>query len=177
MSLALVCVKDEDANKSSEKYLENIAKMDFLHKQPEYFIYEYFQILKNKIDIRRDEIKLKIDKHFDAMLEQVCKHETECYENLSSKQTHEIGTQILKKELDNFKAKLEEFMMSISNLNWENLNKEIQHSNQAIKDKIEEFQETLLNNNCFDFISDFEEKDLEKVGKLMVYGRDEKNMI
>jgi hypothetical protein len=40
---------------------DNVAKIEALENDPEYYIYEYFEEVKRQVDLRREEIKSRVD--------------------------------------------------------------------------------------------------------------------
>ena len=50
---------------------ESAAKIEAIANDPENFIYEYFSDLKNKVDLRREELKLKIDEYSNQVVQSI----------------------------------------------------------------------------------------------------------
>ena len=40
---------------------KHIADIDALHEDPENFFYSYFERIKKQVDLRKEELKLKLD--------------------------------------------------------------------------------------------------------------------
>ena len=49
----------------------NIEKIENLEKDPEYFIFEYFEELKRQVDLRREILKLKLDECSDEIIQSI----------------------------------------------------------------------------------------------------------
>ncbi len=54
----------EGCKKELENAKENVVKIEFLERNSEKYIYDYFEEIKRKVDIRREELKHKIDLMF-----------------------------------------------------------------------------------------------------------------
>jgi uncharacterized UBP type Zn finger protein len=50
---------------------ESADKVQTISNDPENFIYEYFSDLKRKVDLRREELKLKIDEYSDQLVQSI----------------------------------------------------------------------------------------------------------
>lgn len=57
--------------KEIEEASKNLANIETLQKNAENFIYDYFEDIKKKIDLRREELKVKIDEVSDEMIKSV----------------------------------------------------------------------------------------------------------
>jgi hypothetical protein len=49
-----------------------------MKNDPNYFIYNYLYEIKNQCDIKRENLKLKIDNHFDNILNEIENFQMEC---------------------------------------------------------------------------------------------------
>ncbi len=50
---------------------EKVAKIEMLEKNSEVYIYDYFEDIKRKVDIRREDLKMKIDKYSDEVIQSI----------------------------------------------------------------------------------------------------------
>ena len=76
-----------------------------LKKDPKCFIFEYVSKLKNQVDLRREEIKLEIEKLSDEMIKKLEDFERECYENVDRTRLMEQSDAFLEET----QARLEEW--------------------------------------------------------------------
>ena len=92
-----------------KKAHEQFAKIETLEKNSEIYIYEYFEDIKRKVDIRREELKMKIDKYSDEVIQSI--EGTQVNYIKISKQVNQISTQIeqSKKELDAYVKRFDTF--------------------------------------------------------------------
>ena len=49
----------------------HVEKIENLEKDPEYYIFEYFEELKRKVDLRREDLKLKLDNCSDEIIKSI----------------------------------------------------------------------------------------------------------
>ncbi len=72
----------------------NIQKLEILEKNPENLILDYFEELKRHVDLRREELKLKLDNCSDQIIESIESAKENCIK--SSKETKNLNTEIEK---------------------------------------------------------------------------------
>ena len=61
----------EECKAVIKKGHESVAEIETLKKNSECYIYEYFEDIKRKVDIRREDLKLKIDKYSDEVIQSI----------------------------------------------------------------------------------------------------------
>jgi len=90
----------EECKKVIIEAQSNLAQVEVLDKDPEGFIYEYFEDIKRNVDLRREELKLKIDNSSDDIIKLIEKTKASCVE--LSKTVDKLTAEIkkLKKELN-----------------------------------------------------------------------------
>ena len=54
-----------------QKANENVEKIESLRKNSESYIYEYFEDLNRQFDIRKEDLKEKIDKYYDKLIQSI----------------------------------------------------------------------------------------------------------
>jgi hypothetical protein len=54
--------------KKLEEAKENMLKVELLEQKAENYIYEYFEDIKRQVDIRREDLKFKIDNYSDELI-------------------------------------------------------------------------------------------------------------
>jgi hypothetical protein len=84
-------------------------KFDFVQKNAETYINEYFQSVIRDVDLRREQLKAKIDDYSDVLIESLKKKQLDCV--TVSKETNETTEKIEKS-----KAELNEFIKEIETL-------------------------------------------------------------
>lgn len=61
----------ENCKRGIEEATKNFTDIEFLQKNSENYIYEYFEDIKRQVDLRREDLKFKIDKYSDDILKSV----------------------------------------------------------------------------------------------------------
>jgi len=61
----------EECKKEIEDAREHMFKIELLEQNAENYIYEYFEDVKRQVDIRREDLKLKIDNYSDEIVKSV----------------------------------------------------------------------------------------------------------
>lgn len=89
---------------------KTIKEFEFIHNDPSYYIYTCLQGLKNQCDIRRENLKLEIDNHFDMLLCEIEKFNIEC-ESVMRK------SESLSNKLEGYRASLNEWKKSYDTVN------------------------------------------------------------
>jgi len=84
-------------------------KIDFVQKNAETYINEYFQSAIRDVDLRREQLKAKIDDYSDVLIESLKTKQLDCVK--VSKETNETTEKIKKS-----KAELNEFIKEIETL-------------------------------------------------------------
>jgi hypothetical protein len=70
----------EECKKVIVEAQSNLAQVEVLDKDPESFIYEYFEDIKRKVDLRRETLKLRIDNSSDDIIQSIEKTKASCVE-------------------------------------------------------------------------------------------------
>jgi hypothetical protein len=84
----------EEAEKECNTLRSSLRKLSDLTNDPKFYIYEVVSKLKNKVDLRREELKVDIDKLSNTMIEKLKTFERECYENLNDLRIQSLITTI-----------------------------------------------------------------------------------
>jgi len=92
-----------------KKANERVAEIETLEKSSEGYIYEYFEDIKRQGDIRREDLKMKIDKYSDEVIQSI--EGTQLNYIKISKQVNQISTDIeqSKKELEDYVKRFDTF--------------------------------------------------------------------
>jgi len=87
--------KTFDYGKNVLKDLDKtIREYELINNDPNNYIYNYFSDLKNQCDIKREEIKLEIDNHFDSILLEIEELSLEYQRSLKHRNSEKIGNEI-----------------------------------------------------------------------------------
>jgi hypothetical protein len=94
----------------------NIQMIENLDKDPENFIFEYFEKLKRQVDLRREKLKLELDNNSDEIIQSIESAKDNCIK--VSTESKRLGTEIEKSKeeltklidrFDTFDFKLKRF--------------------------------------------------------------------
>ena len=84
-------IEQLDFGETYKKAKLGCRNLDILHdeiesliRDPSFFAYQKVNDLKNKVNIKREELKLLIDEETDLLLDKLSKYETECKECLTT---------------------------------------------------------------------------------------------
>ena len=61
----------EECKKKINEAKYQIQKIEILEKDPENYVFEYFEELKRQVDLRREELKLRLDECSDQIIESI----------------------------------------------------------------------------------------------------------
>jgi hypothetical protein len=88
----------EECRKEIENAKENMIEIGLLEKNAENYIYEYFEDIKRQVDIRREDLKFKIDTYSDKIIKSVELDQMNLIK--LSKEVNQITTNIEKSRKD-----------------------------------------------------------------------------
>ncbi len=129
----------------------NIDKIENLGKDPEYFIYEYFEEIKRQVDWRREDLKLKIDTYSNEIIHSIESAKKNCF--LLATKVNQLS-----KEIENCKNELNKLIHHFNIIDPTNENKlvEIEKNgislNESLAKKLAEYKDSLLDNKKYLFI-------------------------
>ena len=147
-TLKLTPVFDE-CKQEIKKANENLEKVKTLEKNSESFIYEYFADIKRQVDIRREDLKVKIDKYSDEVIQSI--EDTQVNYIKLSKQVNQISTDIeqSKKELDDFTKRFDTF--EINDKKFKAIKQGVVAVNQTFDKIIIDYNNSLVGNKEYSF--------------------------
>jgi hypothetical protein len=149
----------DECIKEIEEAKENVVKIGLLEKNAENYIYDYFEDIKRQVDIRREDLKFKIDKYSDEIIKSVEMNQMNHIK--LSKEINEIRTNI---ELS--KEELNKSMLQFDNLEFndkkfEDIKSSVAVVNQKFNKILGEYQDSLIDNKKYSF--EFKELPIEDV--------------
>ena len=128
---------------------ERVAKIETLEKNSEVFIYEYFGDIKRQVDIRREDLKMKIDKYSDEVIQSIELYQSNYIK--ISKQVNQISTSIeqSKKDLDIYVKRFDTF--DINDKKFEAIKQGVVGVNWKFDKIILEYNNALIGNKEYSF--------------------------
>ena len=142
----------EECMKEIENAKENVVKIGLLEKNAENYIYEYFEDIKRQVDIRREDLKLKIDNYSDEIIKSVEMNQMNLIK--LSKEVNQITTNIEKsrKDLNELIARFD--TLEFNDEKFKDIKKSVTVVNQEFHKILVEYQDNLIGNKkcTFEFI-------------------------
>jgi len=139
------------AKRALKNFKEKIEELKGFNKDG-LFIHEYFSELRNKIDIEREVVKLKIDEHYLKLIDEVNDIEEKC----TSKSAN--SDKLIEDEVEKFEEKLESFRVEFDKLEidfdkWESVREKSNYQLKELDEKILKFKNDLLLKHIYTFES------------------------
>jgi len=122
--------------------IEKVVKIELLENNAEYYIYDYFEEIKRQVDIRREELKLKIDNYSDEIIKSVDINQKN-YTKLS-KEVNKITENINKsrKSLNELIAQFN--TLKFNDKKFEDIKASVAVVNQEFRKILAEYQNSLI---------------------------------
>ena len=153
LSLELNAVKlspvFDECMKEIEDAKENVVKIEFLEKNAENYIYDYFEDVKRQVDIRREDLKFKIDKYSDEIIKSVEMNQMN-YIKLSN-EINEIRSNIEKSKEKLNKSIIQFDTLEFNDKKFEDIKTSVAVVNQEFHKILAEYQDSLIGNTKYTF--------------------------
>jgi hypothetical protein len=123
-----------------------------LEENPESYIHEYFSNIKRQVDIRREDLKFKIDKCSDDIIQYVENAQSELIR--LSKEVNETSIHIekSKRELDEITRQFDTLV--INDQKFESMKQSLEVLNRDLKQTITNYNGYLIGSNTYEFVFD-----------------------
>ena len=129
----------DECKKEIEDARKNMREVELLETNSESYIYDYFEEIKRKIDLRREDIKLKIDEYSDGIIKSVEINQMN-YIKLS-KEINEISVNIEKSKKELSKLMLQFDSLEFNDKKFEVIKKSVAVVNQEFHKIIAEYKD------------------------------------
>ncbi len=135
----------------------NIQKLENLQKYPENYIFEYFEELKRQVDIRRKELKFKLDECSDEIIKSIESNKENCIK--LNKESKRLSTAIekSKKELTKLIERFDTF--EINDTKFNEIVQSLYVLNGGLTSKLGEYKESMIGGKEYTF--EFKEIDIK----------------
>jgi chromosome segregation ATPase len=135
----------------------NIQKIENLENDPENYSFEYFEELKRQVDLRREELKLKLDNCSDEIIQSIERTKDNCIK--LSRESKRLNT-----EIENSKKELTELMddfdtFEIDNEKFEDIRQSLTVLNGGLTRQLGEYKDSIIGDKKYSF--EFEEIDIK----------------
>ena len=149
----------EECKKEIEDARENMFKIELLEQNAENYIYEYFEDVKRQVDIRREDLKLKIDNYTDEIIKSVEANQKTLI-NLS-KEVNKMTTLIEKSKNELSKLSTQFDTLEFNDTKLEEFKASVIVVNEEFHKILAEYQNNLIGNK--DYTLYFEDSQIEDI--------------
>lgn len=142
--------KFESCKQSINRVEDIMNQADLVYKDPNNFIYEYFDEIKQGVYIRRENLKIQIDDYYNWMIEKIIKTERTCYDLAT--RPNEIKTSInnYKREFNELKEKFDSF--EIDDAKYDDLNIKSDNLQPKLLEALDKYKYSLIGNKDYEFL-------------------------
>ena len=153
-TLELTPVYDESLHQSMMKKVigeaqKSVNEIESIDKDPVNYIYEYFEDIKRKVDLRREDLKERIDKYSDETIESI---------NIAQSNCQKLAKDVskLSKDFDDSKMKLDEQIkqfdtFKISEQKFQEIKENVTDLKNKFNEMLTEFKSSLINDKVYNF--------------------------
>jgi hypothetical protein len=154
----------EECKKEIEEAKEKVVKIEQLKKDPESYIYDYFEDIKRQVDIRREDLKLKIDTYSDEIIKSIDNTQVNLVK--LSKEVNLMNTNLEKSERE-LNILMEQFdTLKFNDKKFEEIRNKATVMNKEFRNIITQYQDSLIKNKTYSF--EFKELQIEDIfGRLV----------
>lgn len=140
--------KDYQLAVDSCKQLEShIKSLEFLTKDPVYFIKNSICELKNQVELKREQLKLEVDKKAEELLSKLNTYENECEQRLKTTNDLERMQEITRNCWAYLSRRNNELNMFEIDLNkWKHISENVKKITQHVQTKIKKLKNSLMMN-------------------------------
>ena len=149
----------EECKKEIEDARNNMVKVELLEKNAENYIYEYFEDIKRQVDIRREDLKFKIDNYSDELIKSVETNQMNLIK--LSKEVNQITINI-EKSKDELNKLITQFdTLEFNDKKFEDIKTNVAVVNQEFHKIPAEYQDSLIGKTKYTF--EFMESQIEDI--------------
>jgi len=148
----------DECMKEIEDAKENMVKIEFLEKNPENYIYDYFEDVKRQVDIRREDLKFKIDKYSDEIIKSV---EMNQMNYIKISKDVSINVSIIESKDDLNQSMIQFDTLEFNDKKFEDIKASVKVVNQELHKILAEYQDSLIDNTKYIF--EFKESPIEDI--------------
>ena len=149
-ALKFDCQIYNGCTKEIEDAKEKVVKIRLLEKNAESYIYEYFEDIKRQVDIRREDLKFKIDTYSDQIIKSVESDQMNLIK--LSKEANQLTTNIEKsrKDLNELISRFD--TLEFNDKKFEDIKTSVVSVNQEFNKILAEYQDSLIGNKKYTFV-------------------------
>jgi len=137
----------------------NMGQIKTLEKNAESYIFEYFDNVKRKVDIRREKLKSEIDDYSEGLIKSLDAAQTEFIKLSEEENEFSANIEAFKKLLDEITGKFD--MFEFDDQKFKGMKQSLDVLNKDLKQTVYSYSDNLIGNKYYDFI--FEEKIISSI--------------
>jgi uncharacterized protein YpuA (DUF1002 family) len=142
-----------------EKAKGQLTKVEQFKQNAEMYLYEYFEDIKRQVDIRREDLKLKIDIYSDELIKSIEKSQLNSLKlTLEANQISE-NIEKSKKDLDELILQFE--TLEFNDKEFEKIKTSVEVFNEKFDKTLAEYKDSLIGKKKYTF--DFKEMTIEDI--------------
>jgi len=149
----------EECRKEIENAKENMIEIGLLEKNAENYIYDYFEDIKRQVDIRREDLKFKIDTYSDQIIKSVEMDQMNLIQ--LSKEANQLTNNIEKSKTDLNQLIAQFDILEFNDKKFEDIKASVAVVNQEFNNILAEYQDSLISNKKCTF--EFKELSIEDI--------------
>jgi hypothetical protein len=149
----------DECTKEIEDARDNMVKVELLEKNAENYIYEYFEDIKRQVDIRREDLKFKIDTYSDEIIKSVEMNQMNLIK--ISKEVNKMATVIEKSKNELNKLVTQFDTLEINDKKFGEIRASVADVNQEFHKILAEYQDNLIGNKKYSF--EFKESKIDDI--------------
>ena len=156
----------KDCQKEIDEAKEKMRKVEEMEKSSEIYIFDYFEEIKRKVDLRREDLKFRIDTYSDEIIKSLEANQHNCIQ--LSKQINQMTANIEKsqKELNELSVEFDTLKFVVRTKKFEEMKKSVTVLNKELHKIVDRYQNSLVGNKTFTF--QFENLPIEDIfGRLL----------
>ena len=148
-----------ECTKEIEEAKEKMVEVELLEQNAENYIYEYFEDIKRQVDIRREDLKYKIDNYSDETIKSLELNQKNFIK--ISKEVNQMTNAIEKSKNELNKLITQFDSLEIIDKKFEDIKASVAVVNQEFHKILAEYQESLISNKKYTF--EFKESQIENI--------------
>jgi hypothetical protein len=149
-----------------QEALREVEKIDFITKDPSIYINQYFDELKDQINVRRGDLIADINDYSNQLIQENESNRSQCLQISAKTEALAIIIDFLKEEIFDLKKQFETFDKSVAQMRYEETKFEVNCLKKRLSQTLKDYRESLLLNKEHSFIC-FDHSIEDIVGKML----------
>ena len=135
-----------------QEALREVEKIDFITKDPSIYINQYFDELKDQINVRRGDLIADINDYSNQLIQENQSNRSQCLQISAKTEALAIIIDFLKEEIFDLKKQFETFDKSVAQMRFEETKFEVNCLKKRLSKTLKDYKESLLLNKEHSFV-------------------------